>query len=88
MNILAVDDEYYSYLLLIMALIPFIIKANSLIIERTNEKQDFVPYMEKLEKQFSFIQSRQLAYTCGRRERFYFMFESDIFDKGNVGKLT
>ena len=38
-------------LLLIMALVPFIIKANSLIIERTNEKQDFVPYMEKLEKQ-------------------------------------
>ena len=38
-------------LLLIMALIPFIVKANSLIVERTNEKDDFVPYMDKLSEQ-------------------------------------
>ncbi len=38
-------------LLLIMALIPFIVKANSLIVERTNEKDDFVPYMDKLAEQ-------------------------------------
>ena len=35
-------------LLLIMSLIPFILSANSLIVERTNEKEDFVPYMDKL----------------------------------------
>ncbi len=38
-------------LLLIMAIIPFIVKANSLVIERTDEKEDFVPYMDKLAKQ-------------------------------------
>ena len=38
-------------LLLIMVLIPFIVKANSLIVERTNEKDDFVPYMDKLSEQ-------------------------------------
>ncbi len=36
---------------LITALIPFLLKANSLIVERTNDKKDFVPYMEKLEKE-------------------------------------
>ena len=38
-------------LALITALIPFLLKANSLIVERTNDKKDFVPYMEKLEQE-------------------------------------
>ena len=38
-------------LLIITALIPFLLKANSLIVERTNDKKDFVPYMEKLEQE-------------------------------------
>ena len=38
-------------LLLIMAIIPFTINAKSLIVERTDEKEDFVPYMDKLAMQ-------------------------------------
>lgn len=36
---------------LIAMVVPFIVKADSLIVERTNEKPDFVPYMEKLAEQ-------------------------------------
>ena len=36
---------------LIAFIVPFIIKANSLVVERTNEKPDFVPYSEKLKQE-------------------------------------
>lgn len=36
---------------LIAMLVPFLLKANSLAVERANEKEDFVPYMQKLEEQ-------------------------------------
>ena len=32
-------------------LLAFLLKANSLVIERTNEKEGFVPYMQKLSEQ-------------------------------------
>lgn len=38
-------------LLLISALVPFLLKANSLIVQRTNEREDFVPYTKKLEQE-------------------------------------
>ena len=38
-------------LLAIYVLSIILLKANDLIIERTNERDDFVPYMEKLEKE-------------------------------------
>jgi EamA domain-containing membrane protein RarD len=38
-------------LALIAVLSAFLLKANSLIVERTNESKDFVPYMQKLEEQ-------------------------------------
>ena len=38
-------------LALVAVLSAFLLKANSLIIERTNEKEDFVPYMQKLNEQ-------------------------------------
>ena len=38
-------------LALIAVLSAFLLKANSLIVERTNENKDFVPYMQKLEEQ-------------------------------------
>lgn len=36
---------------LIAMLVPFLLKAKSLAVERANEKEDFVPYMQKLEEQ-------------------------------------
>lgn len=36
---------------LIAMLVPFLLKAKSLVVERANEKEDFVPYMQKLEEQ-------------------------------------
>lgn len=38
-------------LALIAVLSAFLLKANSLVVERTNESKDFVPYMQKLEEQ-------------------------------------
>lgn len=38
-------------LALIAVLLAFLLKANSLVVERTNESKDFVPYMQKLEGQ-------------------------------------
>ena len=38
-------------LAIVAVLSAFLLKANSLIIERTNEKEDFVPYMQKLNEQ-------------------------------------
>lgn len=38
-------------LALIAVLSAFLLKANSLIVERTNESKDFVPYMQKLSEQ-------------------------------------
>ena len=38
-------------LALVAALSAFLLKANSLIIERTNEKEDFTSYMQKLNEQ-------------------------------------
>jgi hypothetical protein len=36
---------------LIAMLVPFLLKAKSLVVERADEKEDFVPYMQKLEEQ-------------------------------------
>lgn len=36
---------------LIAMLVPFLLKAKSLTVERADEKEDFVPYMQKLEEQ-------------------------------------
>lgn len=36
---------------LIALLVPFLLKAKSLVVERADEKEDFVPYMQKLEEQ-------------------------------------
>ena len=38
-------------LAIVAVLSAFLLKANSLIVERTNEKEDFVPYMQKLNEQ-------------------------------------
>ncbi len=38
-------------LALIAVLSAFLLKANSLVVERTNESKDFVPYMQKLNEQ-------------------------------------
>lgn len=38
-------------LALIAVLLAFLLKANSLVVERTNESKDFVPYMQKLSEQ-------------------------------------
>ena len=38
-------------LALIAVLSAFLLKANSLVVERTNESKDFVPYMQKLSEQ-------------------------------------
>ncbi len=38
-------------LLAVYVLSIFLLKANSLIVERTDEKKDFVPYMQKFEEQ-------------------------------------
>ena len=38
-------------LAIVAVLSAFLLKANSLIVERTNEKEDFVPYMQKLSEQ-------------------------------------
>ena len=38
-------------LTIVAVLSAFLLKANSLIVERTNEKEDFIPYMQKLNEQ-------------------------------------